>query len=178
MHKLVTLNGKPTNGILKNPSNRAAGLVFWKSVADEFPGITWGDIANGALNNATLNGNWLTRSIRRTKNAVGGTIMDVGRATGKIIDYAGKKSGSALRLAENVGVLDTIKGMISPSSGVVDSVKSMFGGGENPIDQAGKEINAAAAGGSMGMMDPKILLLGFGGVASVILLMNLKKVRR
>ncbi len=189
MQKLITLNGESkVNSSKEMFSNwqqldrTAAGLVFWKMVAEMFPGVKWKDIF--PQNPKGLSGWNLWRKAKNVVGEVGSGIKDVATSTGDVIAVVGDKlgdwGGDTVRLAAEEEVQEAVsRGAAAYFSGgaseSANAVADMFGSKKNPISEAGKVVNSGGfnkAGFDLGFgdIDPKWMAIGAASLIGVVLL--------
>jgi len=188
MQKLITLNGPAGDfhGVTQK-SDLAAGLAFWKIVADEFPGITWRDVAEGRLNGEFLAGkSWL----RRLSRGVGNTLNKVGNGAKNVLNFVGEKGGEIVRLVTDEKVASTVMKAgksysTGGSSSALSFLKNKFGSTKNPIVEGGARFKAGVnddvqtasfpSVGMIGGIDGKVVMIGIAGLLALVLITNVGK---
>jgi len=178
--KLITLNGEKEEGIMRDITKLGdieAGLLFWKDVADKNPGITWGEALFGEYEG-------LGFSLSKTFSKLGKGLKNTVNATGKVIKNAGNTvgswTGSAIRLATDEQVIDTVSraGAAYATGGQSEAARSLlssFGSSNNPVSAGGQTIKTElAAMPSFGGIDARWLMGGAAALIVVVLLTQRK----
>ncbi len=168
MTNLVTLSGQPRpfneTLININPrelSNTQAGLVFFKIVAEAYPGITWGQWAEMAKNykgNKRLSGAW-----ENFKGGVGDIYDGVAGVSKDVISGVGDIGGSTIRLLTDEEVAGTVMraGSAYATGGGSEGLLAMFGqGGIDLFGKAGETYKST--GLPVWTMYAGLGLVGFG----------------
>ncbi len=149
--QLVTLSGAQpaikSQVININPrelSNFDAGLVFWSLVAELWPGITWGEVAQIAqeqkMKKQKMSGWWTS-----AKNAVGDIYDGTKTIIGDIFEGGGDVAGSAVRLITDEEVISGVsRGATAyatggSSEGLMGILSSLGQAGVNMFTGAGEQ---------------------------------------
>lgn len=175
---IFSLSGNANHGILdidpRELSNVDAGIWTLALLAEKHPGITWRQLASMNSKMSGI-GDWFKRGVRWTKDAVGDTA-----------NFISDKSGSAIRLLTDEQVQAGLSryGQAYATGGTSEGVRGLldnFGGGGSDVQNqvmsflsnlgggTKRQINTAEAGG-FGGIDPKLLMMGAGGLILLVLL--------
>jgi len=178
--KLITLNGEDEGRAMRDITKLGdieAGLLFWKDIADKNPGITWGEALFGEHQG-------LGFSLSKTFSKIGKGLKNTVKVTGNVIKDAGNTignwSGSAIRLATDEQVVDTISraGTAYATGGQSEALRSLtnsFGTSKNPVSAGGASLKTELASmPTIGGVDAKWIMAGAAALIGVVLLTQRK----